>query len=146
MAVKETLRSKLRSLRLSSMLRECERLQGDRATKGWAFEDYLEHLVSHEVQTRESRAIENRMKKALYPAIHRLEEYDFRRMPELDEKFIAELHNCEWIRRGDNVVYSGGHGLGKTHLAISNAVEACEKGFRVLFKKADQLVLELLEA
>lgn len=133
-------------MRLSTMWEECKRLHGDPGTKGWSLEQYLEHLVEHEVLTREARAVERRIKAAQFPELRRLEEYDFRRMPELDEKFIAELHACEWIRRGDNVVYSGGHGLGKTHLAISNGVEACERGLRVLFRKADQLVLELLEA
>ena len=146
MAITETLRKGLRELRLSTMLSEYERLQDDPGVQGWSVEEYFEHLVSHELQVREARAIERRIKAAGFPTIHRLEEYNFRRIPELDENLAVELHGCDWIRRGDNLVYSGKHGLGKTHLAISNAVEACEKGFRVLFKKADQLVLELLEA
>jgi DNA replication protein DnaC len=146
MAVKESLRKGLKELRLSNMLSECERLKDDPGVKAWSIEEYLEHLVSHELQVRQARAIENRIKAAGFPAIYRLEDYDFRRIPDLDEDLVVELHGCDWIGKGDNLVYSGKHGLGKTHLAISNGVEACEKGFKVLFKKADQLVLELLEA
>lgn len=146
MGMNEDLRRGFKDLRLSIMLAECERMESDPATRTLSFQDYLGHLIRHELRTRESRATERRIKAAGFPAISRLEEYDFKRMQDLDEQFIVELHGCEWIGRGDNVVYSGKHGLGKTHLAISNGVEACEKGYKVLFKKADQLVLELLEA
>ncbi len=146
MAVSEALRMGLKGLRLSTMLGECERMESDPAARSLSFHEYLEHLVQHEIRTRESRAVERRIKAAGFPAIYRLEEYDFKRMPDLDQQFVVELHQCDWIGRGDNVVYSGKHGLGKTHLAVSNGMEACERGYDVLFKKADQLVLELLEA
>jgi DNA replication protein DnaC len=146
MAVSEVLRNDLKALRLSAMLGELERLQDDPGAQGMTVEQYLEHLTAHELSTRRIRAIERRIRAADFPAIYRLEDYDFSRVPTLDKQFVVDLHGCEWIGRGDNLVYSGGHGLGKTHLAISNGVEACEKGYTVLFRKVDQLVLELLEA
>lgn len=146
MAISEMMRESFRTLKLSSMLGEFERLLDDPGVKGWSIQDHLEHLLTHELSTREVRAIERRIKAAGFPAIYRLEEYDFTRMPTLDESLVVELHGCDWIRRGDNVVYSGEHGLGKTHLGVSNGVEACERGFKVLYRKAEDLVLELLEA
>jgi len=146
MAVKESLQKGLKALRLSTLLHELEHLQSDPGAKKMTFEKMLNHLVWHELKVRETRAIERRIKAAGFPFWARLEDYDFGRMPGLDEGLIRDLHECAWIERGDNLVYSGGHGLGKTHFSISNGIEACEKGYRVLFKKAEQLVLELLEA
>jgi DNA replication protein DnaC len=146
MAVTETLRRDLKALRLSAMLSEHERLQDDPGKAGMTIDEYLAHLAAHELNVRRIRAIERRIRAAEFPTIYRLEDYDFSRMPGLDRQFIVGLHDCEWIKRGDNLVYSGWHGLGKTHLAISNGVEACEKGYTVLFRKVDQLVLELMEA
>ncbi len=146
MPITETMRRNFKALRLSSMLGEYERLAEDPGVKGWSVSEYLDHLLTHELTTREERAIERRIKAADFPEIHRLEEYDFSRMPTLDEDLVVELHGCDWIRRGDNIVYCGEHGLGKTHLGISNGMEACERGFKVLYRKAEQLVLELLEA
>ncbi len=146
MPITETMRKSFKALRLSSMLQEYERLADDPGVKGWSVGEYLEHLLSHELRTREQRAIEKRIKDAGFPAIQRLEEYDFVRMPTLDEDLVVELHGCDWIHRGDNVVYCGEHGLGKSHLAVSNGVEACERGLKVLYRKVEQLVLELLEA
>jgi len=146
MSISEKLREGLKALRCSSLLAECERLESDPGQNGMSRLEYLEHLVLHEIKTREVRGIENRIREAGFPEIHRFEEYDFKRMPELDQGQIVELHGCDWIGRGENVVFSGGHGLGKTHLATSIGVAACEKGTRVLFRKAEILILELLEA
>jgi DNA replication protein DnaC len=144
--VSDTLREALKALKLSSMLAACERLESDPATRTLSIMEFLEHVVVHELETRDARGIENRIREAGFPELHRLEDFDFKRMPDLDERQIVELHGCEWIRRGENVVFCGGHGLGKTHLAISIGMAACEKGHRVVFRKAEKLVLELLEA
>ena len=40
----------------------------------------------------------------------------------------------------------GRHGTGKTHAAIALGVEACRRGYRVLFSTAAQLVNQLVEA
>lgn len=146
MAISQLLRESFRALRCSSMLAECDRLEDDPGFEHLSRTEFLEHLVLHELKMREVRGIENRLREAAFPEIHRLEEFNFKRLPDLDEGQVRDLHECEWIRKGENVVFSGGHGLGKTHLATSIGVTACEKGLRVLFKKADKLVVELLEA
>ena len=146
MPISDRLRQGLRALRLSTLLQELERLDGDPGSKRRGLIETLEHLVVHELETRRLRAIEKRINEAGFPYLVRLEDYDFSRMPSLDRKFITELHGCEWVPRGDNIVISGAHGLGKTHLGISMGIEACERGHRTVFKKAEQLVLELLEA
>lgn len=146
MAVSESLRTGMKSLRLSTMLTEFERLESDPAATAMTIRQYLEHLVRHELATREARAIDRRITAAGFPAIYRLEDYNFARMPDLDRDLIVELHGCEWIGQGDNLVFCGNHGIGKSHFSVSIGVVACEKGYRVLFKKVDDLVLELLEA
>jgi len=146
MPVSEKLQEGLKALHCSAMLRECERLEGDPGAEGLSRMEFLEHLVLYELKTREANGIERRIREAGFPEILRLEEYDFKRMPDLDRGQIVELNECGWIRRGENVVFCGGHGLGKTHLAIAIGVTACERGFRVIFKKAENLLLELLEA
>ncbi len=146
MAISEALQRDLKCLRLSAMLGELQRLEDDPAAEAMTIHQCLEHLAAHELSVRQTRAIERRIRAAQFPAIYRLEDYDFSRMPDLEKQFIVDLHGCEWIGRGENVIYSGGHGLGKTHLAISNGLEACEKGYSVLFRKVDRLVLELMEA
>ena len=95
MPVTETMRKSFKALRLSSMLEEYERLADAPGVKGWGVGEYLEQLLSHELSTREQRAIEKRIKDAGFPELQRLEEYDFACMPTLDEDLVVELHGCD---------------------------------------------------
>jgi DNA replication protein DnaC len=146
MAMTDKLRAGLKSLRLSTMLQELERLEEDKMADKMPAIKMLDHLVEHEIITRHQRAMDRRIRQANFPEMHQLEEYDFKRMPGLNKQFITMLHGCEWVGKGENIVFCGAHGLGKTHLAISLGTEACEKGYTVLHKKVDELVLELTEA
>src|SRR5262249_39831587 len=51
-----------------------------------------------------------------------------------------------WISRADNLIFAGPIGTGKTHLAIALGVEAARHRRRVLFTRAADLVLSLVEA
>ena len=146
MAITDRLRAGLKSLRLSTMLEELERLEEEKTAAKMPAIKMLDHLVEHEISTRHQRAMDRRIHQASFSEMHRLEEYDFKRMPSVDKKFITSLHGCEWVEKGENIVFCGAHGLGKTHLAISLGIEACEKGYTVLHKKVEELVLELTEA
>ena len=116
MAVSEKLQASLKRLHLSTMLAELERFQEDPAARNLDFEEKLEHLVTHEITTREARAVVNRTCAALFKEHYRLEDYDFDRMPNLDKKLIVDLHGCDWIPRGDNLIFSGGAWLGEDAL------------------------------
>ena len=56
------------------------------------------------------------------------------------------LHELTFIERKENVIFLGPAGVGKTHLAISLAVTAMERGYRVYFSTLSNLVLLLAEA
>ena len=53
---------------------------------------------------------------------------------------------CDYIDRGDDVVLVGPIGTGKTHLAIALGIEAAKRRRRVWFRKASDLVRDLIEA
>ena len=59
---------------------------------------------------------------------------------------LHELASCEYLSRGEDIVLVGPIGTGKTHLAIALGIEAAKRRYRVLFRKASDLVRDLLEA
>ena len=103
----------------------------------------LETLLKAEVAEREVRSINYQMKAARFPAYRDLAGFDFAQS-RVDEALIRSLHRCEFLDDAQNVVFVGGPGTGKTHLATAIAVQAIQHHhFRVRFLSTIELVNQL---
>lgn len=111
-----------------------------------SYQDFLVRLLEEEVLSKWDTSINNLIKKADFPAIKRLEEFDFSFQPQIDEKRIRELASLRFMNEAKNIVLLGPPGVGKTHLAISIGVKACQQKKQVLFFAAEQLMQRLAEA
>lgn len=107
---------------------------------------FLTEALKAEWQSRRARGAETRMRQARLPALHTLESFDFDFQPGIDRKVIRELASLAFVERGDNAVFLGPPGVGKTHLAISLGIKAVEAGHRVLFLTLDELLTKLRKA
>jgi DNA replication protein DnaC len=107
---------------------------------------YLEVLLSSEVEEREHRTIQRRMKEAQLPRAKTLDEFDFSQSPKVSARRIQELAQGHYIERAEPVIFLGDAGTGKTHLATALCVAACQQRRRVRFTTASRLVNELVEA
>jgi DNA replication protein DnaC len=145
-ATNELLKSHLRQLRLPTMGREFERLARDAAATNQTFARFLLCLTEIELETRCANAIANRIKNAEFPVLKDFDTYDFSVMPGLSKPKILELSRCEWIGHKHNCCLIGGHGTGKTHIAVSLGQAACRAGLRVGFFTAAELVSALEKA
>ena len=84
-------------------------------------------LFELEVQTREERAIERKLKGSNFPKVKTLDSFDFSKLPNLDKQKILDFGNCEFIEKAQNIIMLGNAGTGKTHLAVALGVAACQK-------------------
>lgn len=107
---------------------------------------YLEALLSAEVEERERRTIERRLKEARLPRIKTLEEFDFAESKKVSAAEMAQLAAGDYIERSEPVLLIGDCGTGKTHLMTGLCVAACRQKRRVRFTTAAALVNELVEA
>ena len=103
----------------------------------------LETLLKAEVTEREVRSINYQMKAARFPAYRDLAGFEFAES-QADEALVRALHRCEFIDDAQNVVFVGGPGTGKTHLATAIAVQAIQHHrLRVRFLSTIELVNQL---
>lgn len=86
----------------------------------------LEPLLKAEVTEREVRSINYQMKLARFPAYRDLAGFNFHKS-QAEEVPVRALHCCEFIEGAQNVVFVGGPGTGKTHLATALAVQAIQQ-------------------
>ena len=136
----------LRTLKLPSVLRDYEQRARQAQDGQWDYEDYLWQLLEAEIRDRDARAVVRRLRAARFPDHKTMEQLDFDALKGISRPKLAELASCEYIDRGDDVVLVGPIGTGKTHIAIALGIEAAQRRRRVLFKKASDLVRDLLEA
>ena len=85
--------------------------------------ELLEKLIKAEVAEREVRSINYQMNVAKFPARKDLTGFDFAESA-VSEGQVRALHRCEFIDDAENIVFVGGPGTGKTHLATAIAVQA----------------------
>jgi DNA replication protein DnaC len=106
----------------------------------------MEQLLRAQVILRKERRLISAMRSSRLPGVKRLDSFDFTFQPSIDRNQILSLHDLTFIERKENVIMLGPAGVGKTHLAISLAVTAAERGRRVYFSTLSDLVLSLVEA
>jgi len=136
----------LEKLHLSSFLKHHEDYANRCRESDQSYEDYLYQLSKEECDYRECSRIKKLISRAKFPFRKTLTEYDFSQIKNLKKETIERLSDCQFISKSQNICLLGQTGTGKTHLAISIGLEACKKGFSVLFYSAAQLVNLLLEA
>ncbi len=135
--------SLLQGLRLLGMKEEFESLAEE---KSWEAIPYLYELCQREQESKTQKRIQSLLKKAKLPRNKTLEEFDFKRLPELHPGTIQRLCEGDFIDRLENLLIFGNPGTGKTHLAIAFAKEWCLRGRSVFYVTAAQLVQQLLQA
>ena len=58
-----------------------------------------------------------RTQLARFPFVKGLDAFDFSFQPSLDKKQVQALSTCHFIEHGENLVFLGARGVGKTHSA-----------------------------
>lgn len=144
--IAERLRENLARLKLTQAADVLEEILQQAQDNKISYLAFLDHLLEEEVGAKERRRVQTAMKTAGLPAAKTIEEYEFSFHPKLDKKEVMSLFDLEFIPKHENVIFLGPPGVGKTHLAISLAIKACQHGFKVYFTTMDTLMRKLKES
>lgn len=113
----------LRSLRLHGMAQAVAELAQQQGPAFQQAQPILHDLLKAEVAEREVRTVNYQLKSARFPAYRDLAGFRFEDSA-VDVALVKALHGCEFIHSAHNVVFIGGPGTGKTHLATAIGVQA----------------------
>jgi len=136
----------LRYLKLYFIQDNYQELAAQAAKKHWAHVDYLEKLVEGEAAMRRDRFIERRIRLARFPVIKTLDQFKWSWPKNINRLQVQNLFRLNFIKDRSNVIFLGGVGLGKTHLASALGYAACLKGHSVLFATAIDVINTLTAA
>jgi DNA replication protein DnaC len=133
-------------LKLPWIREHYESLAAQAAEKCWTPVEFLAHLIEGESNLRMDRATERRIKAAHFPVIKTLEQFDWSWPRKINRPMVQDLFRLQFVENKHNVILLGGVGLGKTHIAISLAYQACLQGHRTLFASAADIINTLSAA
>lgn len=108
--------------------------------------DAISHLLAAQITLRNNRRLSAAMRSSRLPAVKTLETFDFSFQPSIRREQIESLHELGFVDRKENVVLLGPPGVGKSHLAISLAIAAAQRGRRVYYGTLVDLISSLEEA
>jgi DNA replication protein DnaC len=87
--------------------------------------------------------IDRRITRSRFPQIKAIEDFDFGFQPAINRQEIVSYHDLAFLDKHENLIFIGSPGVGKTHLAISLGIAACQQGKRALFINCHELLLRL---
>ena len=137
--VLDRIESNLTRLRLPRIREILQGVMKSAEDQGKSYLSFLDALLEEEVAQKEQRRIETALKISGLPFIKSIDEFDFTFQPKLDIQKVMSLFDLTFIRQNGNIIFLGPPGVGKTHLAVSLALKACQAGISIYFTNMEDL-------
>ena len=141
--VLDRIESNLTRLRLPRIREILERVLKAAENQDKSHLGFLDELLEEEVAHKEQRRIEIALKISGLPFIKSIDEFDFIFQPKLDRQKVMSLFDLIFVKQKGNVIFLGPPGVGKTHLAVSLAIKACQSGMSIYFTNMEDLIKKL---
>ncbi len=142
----DPLNQAIKQLKLGWMLDNYEHELAESARKSRTSHDLLLRLCGGEIEARRARAIDRKVRAAKLPAVRTIEDFDWTWPKHINKEKVRHLFTFDFMRHCQNVIIVGTVGLGKTHIAVALASQACQNGCNVLFTPAVDIINTLAEA
>lgn len=142
----ETLAPLVRFLKLSVVGQQAITRAEQARAETISHENYLIQLLESEVEVKQNRATQRRIKTAKFPFCKTFDEFDFTLAPHLPATLLKQLAQNHYIAEAEPIILMGEPGTGKTHLAIALGYQAVRASLNVKFITLSELANQLIES
>ena len=78
-----------------------------------SFSEALLELTNKEIAYQQQESLKRRIKRARFPIIKRLNEFDYQFQPSINQQQIAEFATMSFLDNQENIIFIGSPGVGK---------------------------------
>ncbi len=100
---------------------------------GWKYSEFLEAILQDELNYREQKKTEYRIKRAKFRQMAHEDLFDFSAKRNLSRAQVKELIGLHFLEKKQTLLLLGATGVGKTFLASAIGYHACQKGHECIF-------------
>ena len=145
--LRQSILAHLRTLKIQFSEAELDEIVRQSTQENYSAWQLLERFLSVPATGAQERAMERRVRNAKFPSSACMESFDWSfNAKTISRGPLEELATGEFIGRGDNIVFVGKSGLGKSHLIEGIGRSCCALGHRVRYVTSAQLLEDLTSA
>lgn len=138
--ITDDIRSYAKCLRLSNFAQNCSDYFHKAQIDKPAYQDFVLNVFKTEVEERQKRELQRRIKKAKLPRFSDLDAFDFNHSAGITRMQLGQLRELAWLDQMYNIILMGPSGTGKTYITGGLIRDAVMKGYKAQFIAMDQLV------
>ena len=131
-------------LGLKHLAEEYQQIVNKATERDVGYYDFISDVVQAEAAAKRQRRIEYLIKASRLPQpLKMLADFDFDFQPKLSRKLIMDLASLSFIERKESILFLGSNGVGKSHIARSLALSACQSGYKTYYTTCSEMINDL---
>lgn len=124
---------KMRRMRMNAMASLYHRSITEHLYQDYTLDDFLSMLIDTEWENRQNRNIESLIQRAGFKQMASASDIDYQAKRGLDKTTFERLLSLNFLQKKENLIITGSSGCGKSFLAQSIGVKACQMLHRTLY-------------
>jgi DNA replication protein DnaC len=134
---------KIEEMRFTGFARAYREMTETNLNREFTTDEVIAHLVQAEWDDRYNRKLQRLIANAKFRYRASVEEVDFTVRRNLDKNQLMRLSSSDWIAKNQNLIIVGSTGSGKSWIASALGHQACQHGYKVLYRNCIKLFDEL---
>jgi DNA replication protein DnaC len=143
----EELAKMLKYIRLTGLLANWDHYMALAQEKSLSYPRFLKYIIEQEYALKRENSKKLRLQRAKIPEHLVMETFPFHEQPNLNKSRILSLYDSfDYMSKGENIIWIGPTGSGKTGLATSFLIKAINHGYNGRFIEFAELIGLLYES
>jgi DNA replication protein DnaC len=133
-----------RYLGLKHLAAEYPRMLDQAGKDDPGYYEFIRQVLLSESAAKRQRRVQYLVRQSRLPQpLKMLNGFDFDFQKKLDRRLVMDLSSMGFIERKESILFIGNNGTGKSHLAQSLALLACQQGYKTYYTTCSELIRDL---